>query len=91
MVFTWLMFLGVSICTGFVWRIRDVFCCWMSYGLPLVAIPTSTFLFQVIETLQPETSEGSNSSSWANQNAWLGWLLWELEFTSTKMQNMLIR
>lgn len=49
-------------------------------------MPTSTFLLHVTQTLQPETPEGSDSCSWADQNARLGWLLWELEFISTKMQ-----
>lgn len=73
------------------WRARDVFCCRTSYGLPLVAIPISTFLLQVIEPLQPEAPEGRNSGPGADQKAWLAWLLWELEFISTEMQNMLIR
>jgi len=59
---------------------------WMSFDLPQVAVPVSTFLFQVIETLLPETSEWSNSCSWANKNARLGWLLWEPESISANMQ-----
>lgn len=73
-------------CRDFVWTTRDVPCGCMSTDLPHVAIPVSTFLFQVIETLLPETSEWSNSCSWADQNAGLGWLLWELESVTTNMQ-----
>lgn len=83
----WPMSLGVSLCRGFTWRVRDVSCCQAGSGLPLVAIPISTSLFQVVETLQPETPVGSNSCPWADQEAWPAWLLRELELVSTKMQN----